>query len=73
MVYKLVESWQRCAPDLAIILHGTISMMRYAEMYPDRFSFAATLFGSLDLLDGPVGAALLPWAQQGWKAQNPIT
>ena len=66
--------------------------IRYAEVYPDRFHFAAALSGALDLLDlriqtailssmntdnkpldGPFGAALLPWTQQGWKAQNPIT
>ena len=71
---------------------GGFGAIRYAEIYPDRFTFAAALSGALDLLDlriqtailgsmntdkkpldGPFGPALLPWAQQGWKAQNPIT
>ncbi|UJR20486.1 hypothetical protein I4U23_023614 [Adineta vaga] len=71
---------------------GGFGAMRYAELYSDRFAFAASLSGALDLLDlriqagilgsvtidgkpldGPFGAALLPWTKEGWIAQNPIT
>ncbi|CAF1587390.1 unnamed protein product [Adineta ricciae] len=71
---------------------GGFGAIRYAELYSDRFAFAASFSGALDLqdfriqtgilgsvtidskpLDGPFGAALLPWTQEGWVAQNPIT
>ncbi|CAF1182495.1 unnamed protein product [Adineta steineri] len=71
---------------------GGFGAIRYAELYPDRFAFAGSFSGALDLLDlriqagilgsvtidgkpldGPFGAALLPWTKAGWTAQNPVT
>lgn len=83
---------ERKGRALAGLSMGGFGAIRYAEIYSDRFTFAASFSGALDLLDlriqagilgsvgidgkpldGPFGAALLPWTKEGWVAQNPVT